>query len=328
MVWCGTHVVSGSGTVLVVSVADDTEFGSIRSRIAEDHVPTAFELGLRQFGSLIMRTAGVLVAGVFVINMALGRPILEALLFSLALAVGLTPQLLPTIVTVTLAHGARRMAKRRVIVKRLDAIEDIGAIDVLCTDKTGTLTAGTIVLDAALDLDGRPSEHVRRLGWLNATGQNGFLNPVDQAIAATPEPDGASEVSVLGEVPYDFMRRVLSVLVDDAGVTRLITKGAVESVLTRCAIDRREADRHRQRFEELSARGFRVLAVATKILPTASPPTASSAEPSASSSASSASRPTTSTSCASKGSSVSPIRPSSTRRRPSPSWRRSAWPPS
>lgn len=267
MVWCGTRVVSGTGVAVVVRVGDGTEFGKIRTRVAKDHVPTAFEVGLRQFGLLIMRTAGVLVAGVFALNVVLGRPVLEALLFSLALAVGLTPQLLPTIVTVTLAHGARRMAQHRVIVKRLDAIEDIGAIDVLCTDKTGTLTCGTVTLDAALDSNGVVSEQVRRLAWLNATGQQGFSNPLDSAIAATPIPDSLEQTSVVGEIPYDFGRRVLSVLIADAGVNILVTKGAVESVLDRCSLDAGDADRLRNRFEELSDQGFRVLGLATKTLP-------------------------------------------------------------
>ncbi len=264
MVWCGTHVASGSGVALVVAVGDGTEFGRIRTRVANDHVPTAFEVGLRRFGLLIMRTAGVLVAGVFVLNVALQRPMLEALLFSLALAVGLTPQLLPTIVTVTLAHGARQMAKRRVIVKRLDAIEDIGAIDVLCTDKTGTLTIGTVTLDAAIDPDGNPSEQVRRLAWLNATGQQGFLNPIDKAIAATPEPEWAKAPSVVAEIPYDFSRRVLSVMISDAGTNLLVTKGAVDSVLARCALDASASNRYHDRFEQLSSQGFRVLGLATK----------------------------------------------------------------
>ncbi len=156
------------------------------------------------------------------------------------------------------------MAKLKVIVKRLDAIEDIGAIDVLCTDKTGTLTNGTVTLDAAIDSHGSQSERVRRLAWINATGQSGFRNPIDQAVASSPEPGGADSVRVLGEVPYDFTRRLLTLLVEDAGVTQLITKGAVESVMVRCRGEPGDADRHRRRFEELSTQGFRVLGVATK----------------------------------------------------------------
>ncbi len=261
--WSGTHIVSGSGRALVVCVGGDTEFGRIRTRLAEDHVPTAFELGLRRFGLLIMRTAGLLVAAVFVVNVVLGRSVVQALLFSLALAVGLTPQLLPTIVTVTLAHGARRMARRQVIVKRLDAIEDIGAIDVLCTDKTGTLTNGTVTLDAALDPEGNPSDAVRRLAWINATGQRSFPNPIDQAIASSGGPDDRP-VPVLDEIPYDFGRRLLTLLVLDGGAPLLITKGALESVLSRCAMSADAQGSVRRRFEELSADGYRVLGLATR----------------------------------------------------------------
>ena len=262
-VWCGTHVISGTGTAVVTSVGDDTEFGRVRARVARAHVPTAFEIGLRRFGFLLMRTAGILVVGVFVINVLLDRPIIESLLFSLALAVGMTPQLLPTIVTVTLSHGARQMARRKVIVKRLDAIEDIGSIDVLCTDKTGTLTEGTVVLDAALDKEGHPSETVRRLAWVNATRQQGFINPIDAAIAATPTPE-RHDVRLIDELPYDFNRRMLSVLVEGDGTATLITKGAVDSVLERCTLSAEESEALHLRFEQLSQDGFRVLCVATK----------------------------------------------------------------
>lgn len=262
-VWCGTHVVSGTGTALVAAVGAASELGRVGARVAQAHVPTAFEIGLRRFGYLLMRTAGILVVAIFVVNVILDRPVIESLLFSLALAVGLTPQLLPTIVTVTLAHGARQMAHRQVIVKRLDAIEDIGSIDVLCTDKTGTLTDGTVHLAAALDAGGAPSDAVLRLGWINATGQQGFANPIDAALAAAYTPDGSSP-RVLGELPYDFTRRMLSVLVDDAGRRTLITKGAFDAVIARCRLDPPAADPLRARFQSLSAEGYRVLGIATR----------------------------------------------------------------
>lgn len=261
-VFCGTHVVSGSGVALVGAVGVDTEFGKVGADLARGHVPTAFEQGLRRFGFLLMRTAGVMVFAVFVANVVLDRPVVESVLFSLALAVGLTPQLLPTIVTVTLAHGAREMARRNVVVKRLDAIEDIGAIDVLCTDKTGTLTQGSIRLDAALDQVGQRSERVRELGWINATVQRGFSNPIDMALATTAAPMRAW--TLIDELPYDFDRRLLSVLVTDGEETLLITKGAVDAVIGRCAADADETARLRARFEQLSAEGSRVLAVATR----------------------------------------------------------------
>jgi Mg2+-importing ATPase len=262
MLWCGTNVRSGTGTALVVAVGTDTEFGRVGERLAQGHVPTAFELGLRRFGFMLMRTTAVLVVGVFVLNVVLDRPVVEALLFSLALAVGLTPQLLPTIVTVTLAAGARRMAARQVIVKRLDAIEDIGAIDVLCTDKTGTLTSGTVVFARALAPDGTESDGVRALARVNATAQRGFPNPIDAALAATDA--GGDGVTVLDELPYDFERRMVSVLVELDGIPTIVTKGALEPVLERCgSLGGVGPDDLRRRFEALSAEGLRVLGVAT-----------------------------------------------------------------
>jgi len=268
--WCGTHVVSGSGTALVTGVGADTEFGRVGARLAAAHVPTAFELGLRKFGLMLMRTAGVLVVALFIVNVILHRPVLESLLFSLALAVGLTPQLLPTIVSVTLSYGARQMAARKVIVKRLDAIEDIGAIDVLCTDKTGTLTAGEIQLASALDAAGDPSTATLRLAWINASAQQGFVNPIDLAIMAAPPSDPPTP-KVLSELPYDFDRRMLSVLVNVDGVTTMIAKGALENVTAACAGSDAERAAWATRFQQLSADGFRVLGIATKDC-TANPP--------------------------------------------------------
>ncbi len=261
--WRGTHVASGTGVLVIASVGSDTELGRVGTHLGAGHVPTAFELGLRRFGFLLMRATALLVAGIFVANVVLDRPLIESLLFSLALAVGLTPQLLPAIVTVTLAHGARVMATRRVIVKRLDAIEDIGAIDVLCTDKTGTLTSGSIRLDAAVDPSGRPSDAVRHLAWINAAAQRSFRNPIDEAITATA--DGSEPaVHMIDELPYDFSRRRLTVLVRVGGTTMVVTKGAVEEVLGCCDLDQQARTAAHEQFTALSARGVRVLAVATR----------------------------------------------------------------
>ncbi len=262
-VWCGTHVVSGTCTAVVAAVGDSTEFGKIGVNLAGTHLPTAFELGLRRFGLLLMRTTALLVGGIFIANVVLHRPILEAFLFSLALAVGLTPQLLPTIVTVTLSQGARQLARRRVIVKRLDAIEDIGAVDILCTDKTGTLTTGDIMFDAAVDLEGRPSAEVHTLAYINATAQRGFGNPIDRALAATTPPTDPTHRRI-AELPYDFTRRRLSVLVERAGSSMIITKGAVDAVLDVCDGADHDLAELRQRFAELSQTGLRVLAVASR----------------------------------------------------------------
>lgn len=266
-IWCGTHVTSGSGLAVMATVGAATRFGRVAAELTKAHVPTAFEVGLRRFGFLIMRTAGVLVTAILIINVALGRPTIEAVLFSLALAVGLTPQLLPAIVTVTLSRGAREMARRRVIVKRLDAIEDLGAIDVLCTDKTGTITSGEVTLERVLDAAGQPSDTALALAHLNARLQQGFPNPIDAAILAatrstTDDPDVAGQL--IDELPYDFTRKILSVLVHDAGGATLIAKGAFESILSRCRIDTADAAEARRRFERLSDDGLRVLGLATR----------------------------------------------------------------
>jgi Mg2+-importing ATPase len=195
----------------------------------------------------------------------LHRPVVEALLFSLALAVGLTPQLLPAIVAVSLSVGARRMAAEKVIVKRLDAIEDFGAITVLCTDKTGTLTVGAVRLDGAYDAEGKVSAEVLRLARLNAALQRGFANPLDDAVLAGAPPMSAE--SRLDEVPYDFTRKRLSVLVDDGGTATIVTKGALSNVLDVCAMPaalRRDVEK---RFEKLSSDGYRVLGLAVKTVP-------------------------------------------------------------
>jgi Mg2+-importing ATPase len=272
-VFLGTHVVSGSAAVLVVATGAATAFGALAARLAAQDVTTRFERGLTAFGLLLLRAMAVLVSAIFVINLVLHRPVIDSLLFSLALAVGLTPQLLPAIVAVSLATGARRMAAEQVIVKRLDAIEDFGAMTVLCTDKTGTLTVGAARLDGALDPDGRPDEEVLRLARLNAGLQKGFTNPLDAAVLAGAPP--VEETLRLDEIPYDFGRKRLSVLAG-GGVPLLITKGAFGKVLEVCsAVSTPAGDvplavlrsRVEQRFAELSAAGFRVVAVATRELP-------------------------------------------------------------
>lgn len=266
----GTHIVSGAGLGLVMATGRDTEFGRISAHLATQHVPTSFERGITAFGYLLVRATVALVALLLVVNLLLDRPVVESVLFSLALAIGLTPQMLPAIVTLSLAHGARAMAHRKAIVKRLDAIEDIGSMDVLCTDKTGTLTVGTVTLALAVDADGMESAPVRELAWLNARHQSGFDNPIDAAILAATQP--ASEVgNCLGEVPFDFGRRRVSVLVEAAGQRRLITKGAFEPVLALCSNIRTaggvEPIGQRslalgERFRALSSEGYRVLAIA------------------------------------------------------------------
>jgi Mg2+-importing ATPase len=238
--------------------------------------PTAFEKGVTRFGILLARVTLVLAVVIFGVNLLLDRPFTDSLLFSLSLAVGLTPQMLPAIVLVSLSVGARRMAEERVIVRRLDAIEDFGAMDVLCTDKTGTLTEGRVRLHAALDVAGAESALVASRAALNAALQTGFTNPIDAAVLERHAAD--PRYRALDEVPFDFDRKRLSVLVEGPDGRRLLTKGAFDAVLEVCAtafapegsvpIATARAALER-RFRELSAEGHRVLALAERELPEA-----------------------------------------------------------
>ncbi len=268
----GSHVVSGVATVVAVDVGAATELGGI-SALLGDVRETSFERGLRAFGTMLMRATAVLVASIFAINLVLHRPLLDSLLFSLALAVGLAPQLLPAIVAVSLSQGARQMATEQVIVRRLDAIEDLGAMTVLCTDKTGTLTVGHPELVHANDVLDRPSDAVFELAVINARQQRGFANPLDLAILRRCGAPDVDVGTVLGEAPYDFERKRLSVLVDRRDGRWIITKGSLAELLTVCdtvevdgALE--SIDEHRAAIDTIIARhsdeGDRVLGVARR----------------------------------------------------------------
>ena len=275
VVFLGTHVSSGSGTVLVIRTGNTTEMGAVSTNLSARPPQTGFEKGMTSFGLLLTRAMVVIVVLIFVVNLLLHRPLIDSALFSLALAVGLTPQLLPAIVSISLAQGARAIAKQRVIVRRLDSIEDFGSMNVLCTDKTGTLTDGTVVLDRATDLAGSPSPAVQRLACLNASLQVGLANPIDESIKKATPLD--ITVTKLDELAYDFNRRRLSVLVSskkDGPTPLLITKGALDAVLEVCT-SAQQADgsvvplaqvieQVKRRFTDLSAHGFRVLGIATR----------------------------------------------------------------
>ena len=271
----GTSVVSGTGRMLVVRVGRATEFGRVSESLRREPPESDFERGIRRFGALLVEVTLTLVFVVFAVNVALHRPWLESLLFALAIAVGLTPQLLPAIISVNLAHGARRMAQRRVIVRRPASIEDLGAMTILCADKTGTLTEGRVALREAVDVAGCSFDRIAQAAALNAGLQSGYENPVDRAIlAAGPHADGNRKID---EAPYDFSRKRLSVLVDGPGGRRLITKGAMAEVLSACSgvemPGGRRADiaEARERIDALfasySSRGLRVLGVAERAMP-------------------------------------------------------------
>ena len=267
-VYYGSHVVSGKGEAKITALGAETKFGSLVAELQKRDTVTAFEAGITRFGQLLMRAMLLLVLGILTVNIIEQRPVIDSLLFALALAVGLTPQLLPVIISVSLSTGARALAKAKVLVKRLDSIEDFGSIDVLCTDKTGTLTIGAVRLDQWLDPAGSVSPAVAELARVNAKLQTGFANPMDAAIiAATDNLPNASlaDYTFWAELPYDFERRRLSVAVSLANGSRLlITKGAFESVLALCP--NADAIALRTQFETASSQGFRVLAIATKTI--------------------------------------------------------------
>ena len=281
LVFLGTSVVSGTGRALITATGTRTSYGTIARRLAERAPQTDFQLGVRAFGLLVARVTLLLVVGVFAINVALQRPLFDSLLFAVALAVGLTPELLPAIVTLNLTRGARALAAHGVLVKRLPAIQNLGGITVLCTDKTGTLTEGKLrlVRSAGIDRDdAAEAASALALAYLNSHFQTGFVNPLDTAILAqATAPADLASYRKLAELPYDFNRRLLSVVVqrgDDAPV--VVTKGAPESVVTRSGsvredhtarpIDAAEHARLAALVDGASADGFRLVAVASRTL--------------------------------------------------------------
>jgi Mg2+-importing ATPase len=283
-VFLGTNVRSGTARVLVVQTGIATAYGQIAERLTLRPPETEFEQGIRHFGYLLSQVMLLLVLAAFAINVFFHKPVVDSLLFAVALAVGMAPELLPAIISVNLSKGAQIMAQHGVIVRRLVSIESFGSMNVLCTDKTGTLTEGVVQLDAALDTQGQPSDDVFRYAYLNAHLQTGLSNPLDEAITAQGatrlESARLRKMQKLGEIPYDFVRKRLSVVVQDtvaAGASPLlITKGALSSLLEVCTQTQAGADlaplddqsqaEINKRFAEWGSRGFRVLGVATKRL--------------------------------------------------------------
>ncbi len=277
VLFMGTHVVSGTGKALVVQTGLRTEYGKIAARLKLRPPLTEFQRGVRHFGYLLAEVTFVMLIAVFAVNVLLHRPVFDSLLFALALSVGVTPQLLPAIISVNLSRGARRMADCKVIVKRLESIENFGSMDILCSDKTGTLTEGTVHVEQALDPQGTPSEKVSLYAYLNAIYETGFVNPIDQAIRENLNFDITGWTKQY-EIPYDFIRKRLSILFrkDDRNI--LITKGAVNQVLEICSqaetADGRQTEigplreSIQQQQIRISDQGRRMLAVAYKDIAT------------------------------------------------------------
>lgn len=266
----GAHVNSGKAKALVVKTAAETEFGKISDRLKLKQPETDFEKGVRRFGYLLMEITLILVVIVFAINVVLHKPLIDSFLFSLSLAVGLTPQLLPAIITVNLAVGARNMAKQQVIVKRLASIENFGSMDILCSDKTGTITEGKVKVGKALTVTGSESEKVLKYAWLNASLQQGFHNPIDEAIVGSYS-NKTVGFQLQSEVPYDFVRKRLTVQVRSATENIAITKGALKQVLEVCnrveiedgsfiPLEEKRAQIMEQ-YTRISSDGFRTLGV-------------------------------------------------------------------
>lgn len=283
-VFLGTSVRSGTATVLVTETGKRTTMGELAARLHMHEPETEFERGLRHFGSMLLTVMLLTVVFVLVINQLLHRPVIESLLFAVALAVGLSPELLPAIVSVTMSHGARQMASCGVIVRRLEAIENLGSMNILCTDKTGTLTAGVVELSAATDCAGEASGNVLRLAFLNAVLETGIENPLDAALVRAGKAAGLDTPAQrkVDEIPYDFIRKRLTIVVEDApedGAARclIVTKGAFTNMLEVCTSLRsgettapltpERAEKLQEYFEKTSAEGFRVLALATRRVP-------------------------------------------------------------
>lgn len=278
----GSNVESGSATAVVIHTGDRTFFGSLAASIVGERQPTSFDLGINKFTWLMIRLIAIMVPAVFLINGLLKHDWLEAFMFAMAVAVGLTPEMLPMIVTVNLSRGALALARKQVIVKRLNSIQNFGAMDVLCTDKTGTLTQGKIILEKHLDVYGEPSEKVLHFGYLNSFHHTGLKNLLDKAILDHKELKehlkADEKYRKIDEIPFDFVRRRMSVIVEDeTGLNTLICKGAVDEVLSMCTHVQVKGEvieilpehdvKRRQLADDLNGQGFRVIALAYKQMP-------------------------------------------------------------
>lgn len=274
IVLMGTNVVSGSAAAVVLKTGKMTEYGKIANRLAASSPETAFEKGIKSFGYLIMKSTFFLVLFVFLFNSLIKHNIFQSFIFAIAVAVGLTPELLPMIMSVTMARGSINMAKKGVIVKKLSSIPDFGSMDVLCTDKTGTLTEDKIKLVKYTDVQGKDSDNVLLLAYLNSLYQTGIPNPLDRAVLDFKKNASAEGYSKVDEIPFDFARKKMSVVVEKDGKRIIITKGAPEEIYrssdeyyeeaVKKKLDKDSVEKITKEYHLLSSQGYRVLAVATK----------------------------------------------------------------
>lgn len=273
-VFMGTSVNSGTASILAIHTGKNTQYGQISHKLALHSPKTEFERGVSHFGYLLTRLILVIVLVVFAVNLLTVKPPIASLLFAIALAVGMTPELLPAIITITLSKGAKLMAESGVIVRNLNAIENFGSMDVLCIDKTGTLTEGTVKLAESYDAEGKKSQAVLTLAGLNAHFQAGLMNPLDHALLRTCQKCGENLMAYtkIDEIPYDFVRKRLSVIVAKDSKKLLITKGALNQVLQVCSsvqigtniipIDKNRRDDIISKYSAWSSEGYRILGVA------------------------------------------------------------------
>lgn len=271
-VFMGTSVRSGTAKILAVATGKNTAFGTVALRLKALPPETEFARGIRQFGYMLIRTTVLMALVALTINQLLHRPFIDSLLFSIALTVGLAPELLPAIISVTLAAGARIMEKGGVIVRQLESIENLGSMNILCTDKTGTLTEGSLTLKDAVDTNGAASSLIRHLAFLNAAFETGIENPLDIAILEAGEKAGLSTQGYekIDEIPYDFMRKRLTIVVaaqDAPQQNTIITKGAFDNILEICSLNDEEESRLRAYYSKKGEEGYRVIAIATRQAP-------------------------------------------------------------
>jgi len=270
----GTSIVSGSGKAIAVLTGKDTIFGNISASLSKPVEETAFEKGIRKFGFLLMQITIVLAVIILAVNIYFGRPLIDSLLFGLALAVGMAPELLPAIMTIAMSAGAKRMAQQKVIVKKLSSIQNLGEINLFCSDKTGTLTEGVLKVSSIVGIDGKENATAKELVFLNASFETGFANPIDEALRALTgvSTNGYTKTD---EIPYDFIRKCLSVSVKKDLEYKIITKGALSNIVAKCdkvlqadgsvTPIENEKEKINTLYKEYSNQGFRTIGVCYKI---------------------------------------------------------------